>query len=80
MDWMGLSVRTQDWRYTVWHRFGSEGINWEAAIGGEELYSYYPGDVDIFRSPNNFENVAGDPVNADVVNELRGYIEIQWNK
>ncbi|GMI15771.1 hypothetical protein TrVE_jg4338 [Triparma verrucosa] len=80
MDWMGLSVRTQDWRYTVWHQFGSEGINWEAAIGGEELYSYYPGDVDIFRSPNNFENVAGDPVNADVVNELRGYIEIQWNK
>jgi len=79
MDWMGLSVRTVDWRFTQWFKFGADGIDWESGTKGrEELYRYFKGDVDVFDGVHNFENVVSDPAYVEVVEELRGYIKRQW--
>ena len=70
-DFMGYSLRTPDWRYTVWVPMdgATERVDWTRPVF-DELYAV-SGDV-----PFDFD-FAGYAVNvaaahADVVEELRG--------
>ena len=77
MDFMGLSVRTVEWRFTAWFRFSGE-VDFEGGAVAEELYKYERGDLDIFKGSNNFDNVVDDPANAEALETLRSIIEEQW--
>jgi hypothetical protein len=69
MDFMGMSVRTVDWRYNEWRAW--DRVNFKAnfsgaALMGSELYDHRSGEA--WGQEN--ENVAADPAHAGVVGEL----------
>ena len=77
---MGYSVRTAQYRYTVWLPW--DGRRVQADFGaqplGEELYSHAGDDGTNFDAFEN-NNIAADPRNADLVEELFSMAKKQWD-
>lgn len=71
---MGYSVRTDDWRYTVWVPWNTTTYSpmWDQPFGGEELYDHrdprcnQKGNFDICET----RNVAGDESLTEIKEEL----------
>ena len=70
IDFMGLSIRTPEWRYTQWHPWNGTVLDvvWET-MTGVELYAHAGDDGTSFDAWENV-NVAGDPQHAAAEAEL----------
>lgn len=71
---MGYSVRVDEWRYTVWFGFdGARVVPKTDDIIGRELYSHVgdDGDADF---PGENVNVAENPANKQILEELHAKI------
>eukprot|EP00940_MAST-03C_sp_MAST-3C-sp2_P001200 g1200.t1 len=77
---MGYSVRTQDWRYTVWLHWDGNNLkgDFDRPPIGVELYAH---DGDSGANFNTFENtnLAEDPAHEDVRNRLHAVAFSHWN-
>ena len=81
---MGFSVRSHDWRYTVWvpaavnkNDSSKPGLlaDWAATATSarprlDELYDHRGDDGTDYDWPGNDRNVASEPGNADVVGTM----------
>eukprot|EP01059_Diplonema_ambulator_P015734 TRINITY_DN2691_c0_g1_i1.p1 TRINITY_DN2691_c0_g1~~TRINITY_DN2691_c0_g1_i1.p1 ORF type:complete len:508 (+),score=182.61 TRINITY_DN2691_c0_g1_i1:44-1525(+) len=78
---MGYSVRVDGWRYTLWLYWDAVNLvgDFDHSAVGEELYNHAGDDESDYDMYEN-ANVADDPVNAEVVAELRGLVEQHWRK
>ena len=80
ITWMGYSVRSEQYRYTMWLPFdGDENLAaWSGTDEHEELYSYVDSKMDDF---NSFEkvNVASDPMYTVKKAELRAVLTAAFN-
>ncbi|EOD06093.1 hypothetical protein EMIHUDRAFT_204694 [Emiliania huxleyi CCMP1516] len=80
ITWMGYSVRSEQYRYTLWLPFdGDENLAaWSGTDEHEELYSYVDSKMDDF---NSFEkvNVASDPMYTVKKAELRAVLTAAFN-
>merc|ERR1712238_5335 len=71
--YMGYTVRSSDYRYTMWFPFNGTTCEpeWEAPLRGEELYSHVghtdPGNFDDYENVN----LVDDPLYAPVIVEHR---------
>lgn len=82
-DWMGLSVRTRDWRYTAWCRWDGARLapDWAACdADSEELFDHRgeAGVQPLFRPEAEASNVARDPALAPIVVALRARLLAQF--
>ena len=70
IDFMGLSIRTPEWRYTQWHPWNGTVLDvvWET-MTGVELYTHTGDDGTSFDAWENV-NVAGRPQYAAIESEL----------
>ena len=81
-DWMGMSVRTTQWRYSLWCQWigGSLSANWSRCTK-PELYNH-TNDTALFDVENNGEetNLAGTlgVVNVEVM--MRNLLETRFKK
>jgi hypothetical protein len=78
MDYMGYSVRTEEWRYSEWVKWNGTDMRpeWDAGVGAE-LYDHRAG-TDIWNSEN--ENMAAQPQHAQVVAELSALLRAHFGK
>ena len=70
---MGYSIRTSDWRLTVWLPFNNTVFvaEWEAPPIAIELYDHRSAQVVLhFDADGEHENVASKPENAAVITDL----------
>ena len=76
--WMGMSVRTRSWRFTVWCHWDGTRLapDFDAcAPDSEELFDHRGGGSASAFDPEGEEiNLAGDPAHAGVKEELRARI------
>lgn len=77
---MGMTVRTVDWRLTLWAKWNGTSLApmWNE-ITDRELYDWrnttaFPTDFDVGET----SNVASDPQHADVVEELSALLKAQF--
>ena len=70
---MGLSIRTDKYRYTYWLKFdtATQSWDWGNKDFGEELYDL---QTDTYEN----ENVVGDSGYEDIVNDLYSKLETGW--
>ena len=80
-DWMGMSVRTATWRYSLFCRWNGAELkaNW-SSCEQVELYNHTH-DTAIYDVDNNGEpfNLAGQPAVATLERQLRGLLERRFN-
>ena len=71
-DWMGYSVRSDTWRYTVYVGWnGTRPVSWEVnPTGAEELYAHGEGDE------ADFDGETSEPVNLLGVEQ----VEAKWRQ
>merc|ERR1712061_471823 len=74
MDFMGYSMRVDEWRYVEWLRWDGEALRpvWEEVVA-RELYDHSAESHDAiieYIDESENENVAEDPGNAALVREL----------
>jgi hypothetical protein len=79
MDFMGMSVRTVDWRYNEWCAW--DRVNFRAnfsagAVMGRELYDHRSGEGWGLEN----ENLVDNPEHSDVVNELSKALREHFKK
>lgn len=77
---MGYSVRTEDWRYTVWLWWDGDALQGDFTRPpvGEELYDHRGDDgtdMDAFENVN----VAADPANSAIVQQHYALAKAQWD-
>eukprot|EP00035_Acanthoeca_spectabilis_P004709 m.106342 g.106342 ORF g.106342 m.106342 type:complete len:629 (-) comp12693_c0_seq3:73-1959(-) len=74
MDFMGYSLRTRDYRFTMWVHWNGTAMtpNWNASVGSE-LYDHRPTSPDGHLHPEWRENnnLIADPDSAPIVQQLR---------
>jgi hypothetical protein len=76
---MGLSVRSSEYRMTLWYIWEGGGVDWDADLMGAELYDHRGEDVDIFNGDGaEVTNLASDPDYAHVVADLTRALELQF--
>eukprot|EP00729_Bicosta_minor_P018329 gene18329-30585_t len=75
-EYMGLSVRTSDWRYSLWCKWDGAtlAVDWESC-GKPELYNH-TADTALYDVEHNGEadNIAGDPSLASTEAELKALL------
>ena len=75
-DWMGMSVRTQRWRYTIWCKWRGSALaaDW-SQCKLPELYNH-TSDASLFdvQTPAFFRNVAGEPAAASTQSQLHALL------
>ena len=78
---MGHSVRTADYRYTIWLPWDGRRVqsDFDAQPLGEELYLHSGDDGTDFDAYEN-SNVVADPRHAAVVKELFAMAKGQWDR
>merc|ERR1712232_927937 len=78
-DAMGLSIRTLQWRYTLWLKWNGKTLapEWNADTVGEELYDH---DGDLGDETDKFEtvNLATSSAHAAVKEQLRRQLKLGW--
>jgi len=76
---MGLSIRTLQWRYTLWLRWDAEKLApiWDGKNVGEELYDH---DGDLGDDTDKFENInlATSQEHANIKDVLREQLKLGW--
>jgi iduronate 2-sulfatase len=78
-DAMGLSVRSSEYRMTLWYSWEGGGVDWDADLMSAELYDHRGEDVDIFNGDGaEVTNLASDPDYAHVVADLTRALELQF--
>lgn len=75
IDFMGLSIRVPEWRYTHWYAWNGTAlrVDWNASVA-TELYAHHGDMGNDFDSFENV-NVVSDAVNRDVVHSLQIQLE-----
>lgn len=83
LDWMGYSIRTDDWRYTAWVGWNGSTLQpiWDT-INATELYAHQiqtsgPTDQDFDAWEN--ENLAHDPKNAATIQHLHSQLVTHYS-
>ena len=79
---MGYSIRTSDWRLTVWLPFNNTVFvaEWEAPPIAIELYDHRSAQVVLdFDADGEHENVADKPENAAVITDLMRQLKAQYS-
>ena len=78
---MGLTVRSREFRYTEWFRWDGEKERpkWHAGLVARELYDHRGDDGSDFDAFEN-ENVASDISFNQTVKELSMYVRAHWNE
>lgn len=81
-DLMGFSVRTDDWRYTLWCKWNGTALGPELrTCGHAELFDHRGevGTQPLFRPDAEARSVAGDPALAPVEAVLRAKLAAQFS-
>ena len=77
-DYMGYSLRTKEWRYTVWLVWNQTSLRpeWDASESEEELYSHHGDDSEDMDKWEN-ENLANSQpqIAAALRKQLRTFFE-----
>ena len=81
--YMGYSLRTNDWRYTVWVPWSSKkyAAEWDQDWGGEELYDHRDprcnekGNFDLCETKNLAKEESLLPVKEELYAKLRSIVD-----
>lgn len=79
---MGYSIRTSDWRLTIWLPFNNTVFvaEWDATPIAVELYDHRDAQVVLdFDRDGEHENVASDPENAQIIADLSAQLKAQYS-
>lgn len=78
---MGYSVRTDQWRYTVWLRWDGTRLqgDFDSSPVGVELYSHQ-GDTDFDFDKFENENLADQAKYDTIIKKMHGIAVKHWNK
>jgi len=78
-DFMGYSVRTQEWRYTLWLPWDREKLapRWQASDCQQELYSHHGDDS---SDMDQWENVNLAAARPNEVARLRGKLQAFFDR
>lgn len=86
VDWMGYSIRTDDWRYTAWCKWNGTTLQprWDV-INATELYSHTLAATKGAPTDQNFDawenvNVAAVPQHAQVVATLHAQLRAHFDQ
>ena len=77
---LGVSLRTDAWRYTEWPRWNGSALEpqWDAPLVGAELYNHTGDDGTSFDGAFEAVNLAGDPAYAAVRAQLSAQLRAAY--
>merc|ERR1712232_285684 len=78
---MGYSIRTVDWRLTMWLPFDNADYvaQWDQEPIAVELYDHRNSSDFDFDDDGEVMNVAQDPANADIITKLVKELQRQYS-